>query len=127
VEYSWVKGHAYRGNEEPNRDERLDTEVDELCDTIRTEAMCSMTARGNCALWESEASALFIRGMKVTGKMKEQLQKQVHDSTLRKFLIEKEIWTGQQLDGLDWKTYDAAFKRMGKSRQTAIAKACHGL
>jgi hypothetical protein len=89
VEYSWVKGHPDRGNEEPNHGEMLNIEADELCDAIRMEATGLVTARDNCALWESEASALFIRRTKVMGKVKEQLQKQVHDSTLRKFLVEK--------------------------------------
>jgi hypothetical protein len=127
VEYSWVKGQADRGNEEPNRDERLNIETDKLYDTIRMESRGPMAARGNCALWESETSALFIRGTKVTGEMKEQLQKQVHDSTLRKFLIEKETLTGQHFDGIHWRSHATAIKRMVKSRQTAIVKACHKL
>jgi hypothetical protein len=92
IEYSWVKGHTYRGNEEPTRDERLHIEADELCDTIMMEAT------------DPIAGALFIRGIKVTEKMKKKLEKQVHGTTLRRFLIEKEMWTSKQLDGVDWKS-----------------------
>jgi hypothetical protein len=73
----------------------LNSEADRMYDTIRMEARGPLAARYNCTLRESETSALFIRGTNVTGKMKEKLQKQVHDSTLIKFLIEKKIWTGQ--------------------------------
>jgi hypothetical protein len=30
ITYEWVKGHADRGNEEPNKEERLNIETDTL-------------------------------------------------------------------------------------------------
>jgi hypothetical protein len=74
ITYEWVKGHADRGNEEPNKEERLNIEADALCDVIRNEAMGPLAARCNCALRESEVCALFIMGSKITIKMKGQLQ-----------------------------------------------------
>jgi hypothetical protein len=79
ITYEWVKGHADRGNEEPNKEEILNIEADALCDVIRNEATGPLTARGNCVLRESEVCALFIMGSKITSKMKGQLQIQVHD------------------------------------------------
>jgi hypothetical protein len=38
VKYTWVKGHAYRGDQDPNSEERLNIEADALCDLIREEA-----------------------------------------------------------------------------------------
>jgi hypothetical protein len=70
ITYEWVKGHADRGNEEPNKEERLNIEADALCDIIRNEATGPLAARGNCALRESEVCALFIMGTKITIKMK---------------------------------------------------------
>jgi hypothetical protein len=60
-----------------------------IYDVIRMGAMGHMATRDNCATWEAEVSALFIKGTKATGKMKAQLQQQVHNTALRKFLIEK--------------------------------------
>jgi hypothetical protein len=70
ITYEWVKGHADRGNEEPNKEERLNIEAEVLCDIIRNEATEPLTARGNCALRESEVWALFTMGSKITSKMK---------------------------------------------------------
>jgi hypothetical protein len=52
---------------------------------------------------------------------------QLHDKNMRKYLIEREIWTENQFDEIDWKSYETAFKRMGRSKQTAIAKVCHNM
>jgi hypothetical protein len=49
MEYSWVKGHTNRGNED-NRDERLNIKADELYDTIRMKATDPIAAHDNCAL-----------------------------------------------------------------------------
>jgi hypothetical protein len=127
ITFEWVKGHADRGNEEPNKEERLNIEVDALCDVIRSEATGPLAARGNCALRESEVCALFIVGRKITSKMKGQLQSQVHDKSMRKYLIQREIWTDRQFEGIDWTSDGTAFRRMGRSRQTVITKACHNL
>jgi hypothetical protein len=35
ITYAWVKGHADRGDQYPNREERLNIEADALCDLIR--------------------------------------------------------------------------------------------
>jgi hypothetical protein len=127
ITYEWVRGHADRGNEEPNKEERLNIEAEALCDIIRNEATGPLASRGNCALMESEVWALFTMGSKITIKMKGQLQIQVHDKSIRKYLIQREIWTDRQFKGIDWTIYGTAFRRTGRSRQTAIAKACHNL
>jgi hypothetical protein len=59
--------------------------------------------------------------------MKGKLQSQVHEKSMSKYLIQCEIWTDRQFEGIDWTSYGTAFKRMGRSRQTAITKACHNL
>jgi hypothetical protein len=94
--YEWVKGHADHGNEEPNKEERLKIEADALCDIICNEAMGPISARGNCALREPEVYPLFIMGIKVTSKIKVQLQSQVQDKWMRKYLIQREIWIERQ-------------------------------
>jgi hypothetical protein len=38
ITYEWVKGHTDRGNEEPNKEERLNIDTDALYDVIRNEA-----------------------------------------------------------------------------------------
>jgi hypothetical protein len=93
ITYEWVKGHADLGNEEPNKEERLNIEADALCDVIRNEATGKLAAQGNCALRGSEVCALFIVGRKITSKMKGQIQSQVHDKSMSKYLTQREIWT----------------------------------
>jgi hypothetical protein len=44
-----------------------------------------------------------------------------------KYLIEREVWTENQFDEIDWTSYETAFKRMGRSRQTAISKLFHNM
>jgi hypothetical protein len=68
---------------------------------------------------------LFIKDEKVTRKMKTQTESLLHDKDMRKYLTEREVWTENQFDEIDWTSYDTAFKRMGPSRQTSIAKVCH--
>jgi hypothetical protein len=81
-------GHAERGNEDPDKEEILDIEADALCDVIRNEATGPINVRGNCALRESEVCALFIMEIKITIKIKGQLQSQVHEKSIRKYLIQ---------------------------------------
>jgi hypothetical protein len=79
VAYTWVKGHADRGDQEPNRDERLNIEADALCDLVREEARGPRGARPSCPHWGLEVCSLFIEGDKVTSKMKTQMTGQLHD------------------------------------------------
>jgi hypothetical protein len=55
------------------------------------------------------------------------MEGQLHDKDMRKYLIEREIWTENQFNENDWTIYETVFKRMGRSRQTAIAKVCHNM
>jgi hypothetical protein len=70
---------------------------------------------------------LFIKREKVTSKMKTQMAGQLHDKDMQKYLIERELWTENQFDEIDWTSYETAFKQMGRSRQTVIAKVCHNM
>jgi hypothetical protein len=55
------------------------------------------------------------------------MESQLHDKDMQKYLIEREVWTENQFDEIDWTSYETAFKRMGRSRQTSIAKVCHNM
>jgi hypothetical protein len=57
--------------------------------------------------------------------MKTQMESQLHDRHMRKYLIKREVWTETKFDEIDWSSYETAFKRMGQSRQTSISKVCH--
>jgi hypothetical protein len=127
VTYAWVKGHEDREDQDPNREEQLNTEVDALCDLIREEARGPRGTRPSCPHWDLEVCSLFIKGDKVTSKMKPQMENQRHDKDMRKYLTEREIWTENQFDKVDWTSYKTAFKRMGRSRQTSISKVCHSM
>jgi hypothetical protein len=78
-------------------------------------------------MWPSETCALFIRGVKITSHMKERLTQQLIDGGMQKYLMDKENWTRQVFDSITWRSYGTAFKRLLRSRQTAVAKACYNL
>jgi hypothetical protein len=120
-------GPRKRGNEDPDKEERLNIEADALCDAIRNEATGPIAARGNCALRESEVCALFTKGTKITSKMKGNLQSQVDNKSLMKHLIERKNMDGQAIRGnlLDQLWY--RLQAHGKSRHTAITKAYQNL
>jgi hypothetical protein len=80
-----------------------------------------------CPHWDLEVCFFFMKGNKVTSKMKTQMESQLHDKDMRKYLTECELWTENQFDEIDWMSYKTAFKRMGRSRQTSIAKVCHNM
>jgi hypothetical protein len=113
VAYAWVKGHADRGDQDPNRDERLNIEADALCDLIGEEARGPRGARPSCPHWDLEVCSLFIKGDKVKSKMKTQMAGQLHDKDMRKYLIEREVWMENQFDEIYWTSYETAFKQMG--------------
>jgi hypothetical protein len=68
--YAWVKCHADRGDQEPNREERLNIEAEALCDLIQEDARGPRDARPSCPHWDLEVCSLFIKVDKVTSKMK---------------------------------------------------------
>jgi hypothetical protein len=127
VTYDWVKGHADRGDQDSNRKERLNIEADALCDLIQEEARGPRGVRPLCPHWDLEVCLLFIKGDKVASKIKPQMESQLHNNDMRKYLTEREVWTENQFDEIDWTSYKTALKRMGRSRQTSIAKVCHNM
>jgi hypothetical protein len=127
ITYEWVKGHADNLNRELTQAERLNVIADEKCDIVRQHASRPWSARSSAGLWYSETCALFIRGSKVTSRMKERLTQQLLDIYLRAYLQKKELGIAHQFESIDWKNYRSAFKRLSKGRQTAVAKATHNL
>jgi hypothetical protein len=127
IKYSWVKGHPDKLEREPDKYERLNIMADEICDGIRAAATGITGARGSCGMWPSETGALFIRGVKITSHMKEILIHQLLDGDMQTYLMEKENWSRQVFDSINWRSYGTSFKRLPRSRQTTVAKACHNL
>jgi hypothetical protein len=110
-------------DQDPNREERLNIEADALCALIREEAIGPRGSRPSCPHWDLEVCSMHTKGDTVTSKMKTHMESQLHDKNMLKYLIEHEVWTENQFDEID----ETALKRMGRSRQTAIAKVCHSM
>jgi hypothetical protein len=127
ITYEWVKGHADDLNRELTRAEQLNVITDEQCDAVRRHASGTRSARSSAGLWDSETCALFIRGSKITSRMKERLTQQILDADLCAYLEKKELWSAQQFERIDWTNYCSAFKQLSKGRQTAVVKATHNL
>jgi hypothetical protein len=122
-----VKGHTDKLDREPDKYDRLNILADEICDEIRAAATGNTGARGSCGMCSSETCALFIRGVKITSHMKETLTHQLLDGDMRKYLMDKDNWTQQILDSINWRSYGTAFKLLPRSRKMAVSKACHNL
>jgi hypothetical protein len=123
----WVKGHADDLNRELIQAERLNVIADEQCDVVRQQANGERSARSSAGLWDSETCALFILCSKITSRMKERLTQQLLDADLCSYLENKELWSAQQLESTDWKSYRSAFKRLSKGWQPAVVKSTHNL
>jgi hypothetical protein len=110
IRYEWVKGHADDLNRELTRAGRLNVIADEQCDVVWLHASRTRSARSSAGLWDSEMCALFIRGSKITSRMKELLTQQFLDAYVRAYLEKKELWSAQQFESIDWKNYSSEFK-----------------
>jgi hypothetical protein len=110
ITYEWVKGHADDLNRELTRAERLNMIADEQCDVVLQQASGPRSARSSAGIWDSETCAMFIRGSKITSRMKERLTQKILDIDLRAYLEKKELWSAQQFDSIDWTNYRSAFK-----------------
>jgi hypothetical protein len=89
IKYEWVKGHADDLDREPAKCERLNIVADEICDAVRASAQGPYSAKPNCGMWPNERCAIFITGVKITGKWKERLTQQLMDGDLQEYLVEK--------------------------------------
>jgi ribosomal protein L37AE/L43A len=82
ITYDWVKGHADHLNREMNGAERLNLIADEQCDIVQQQYNNPRSARSSADIWECETCALFIRGSKITNRMKERLTQKLLDGGL---------------------------------------------
>jgi hypothetical protein len=121
----WVIGHTDRIDLPLTRDERLNIEADRQADVIRAQACGMIVAHPNCPHWDIEEASLFIRGSKVTRDMNNQLTSQMHDNNLRYFLMQKESWSTQIFDAIDWNAIKRALRRLSKNRHMNVLKPCH--
>jgi hypothetical protein len=115
LSFHWVKGHADRIDRPLTRDERLTIEVEIQADVIRAQARGPIAARPKCPHWDIEAASLFIQGSKVRSDMKNQLTSHMHDDNMRSFLMQKESWSSQIFDAIDWHSSERALRRLSKN------------
>jgi hypothetical protein len=115
LRFHWVKGHADRIDRPLTRDEILNIEADIQADVIQAQARGKTAAHPNCPNWDIEAASLFIQGSKVTSDMKNQLTSQTHDDNMRSFLMQKESWSSQIFDTIDWNSSEQALRRLSKN------------
>jgi hypothetical protein len=125
LSFHWFKGHTDRIDRPLTREKRLNIEADMQADVIRSQARGPLATRPNCPPWDIEAASLFIQGSKVTGNMKNQLTSQMHDNNMRSLLIQKESWSSQIFDAIDWHSSERALRWLSKNRQLNVIKLCH--
>jgi hypothetical protein len=120
LSFHWVKGHADRIDRPLTRDERLNIEADMQADVIRSQTRGPTMACRNCHHWDIESASLFIQGSKVTSGMNNKLTSQMHDDNMRSFLMEKDSWSSQTFDAIDWHSGERALRRLSKKRQMNV-------
>jgi hypothetical protein len=91
-------------------------------DIIQDQARGTIAARPNCPHWDIEEASLFIQGGKITSDMKNQLTSQMHDDSLRSLLLQKESWSTQIFDAIDWNSSERALRRLSKNQQMNVVK-----
>jgi hypothetical protein len=121
VSVRWVKGHADWEGRPLTKYEQLNAEADLLADQMRQKAIEVYGARPNCPHWPIEKVMMFIRRKKITNNMKYHLTSQLNDPKLRAHIMAKEEWSEHTFDNVDWTAFETAFKRLSKSRQTAVS------
>jgi hypothetical protein len=57
--------------------------------------------------------------------MKNQLTSQMHDDNLCSFLMQKESWSTQIFNAIDWKSSERALRRLSNNRQMNVVKLWH--
>jgi hypothetical protein len=107
------------------RDEILNIEAEIQANAIRAHACGTIAAGPSCPNWDIEEASLFIRRSKVTSDVKNQLSSHMHDGNLRSFLIQKESWSTQTFNAIDWNASERALRRLSKNRQMNVLKLCH--
>jgi hypothetical protein len=127
IMYDWVKGHADDLNHELNLTERLNVIAEKHCDILWQHASGPRRAKSSAGLWDSETCALFIRGSKITRRMKKRRTQQLLDGDLQAYLEKNEHWSAHNFESIYWTNYSSAFNRLSKGQQTAVAKATHNL
>jgi hypothetical protein len=67
----------------------------------------------------------FIQGRKVTIDIKSQLTSQMHDDNMRSLLMQKDSWSSQIFNAIDWNSSERALRRLSNNRQMNVIKLCH--
>jgi hypothetical protein len=98
--------------------------VDQQADKTRNDVRGPTATRPACSHWDVDIASLSLRGGKLTSQYKDKLEKQLHDKALTAFIKEKEYWTQQTVDTVNWNAWGGAFKRPSKNRQINVSKAC---
>jgi hypothetical protein len=122
IKFNLIKEHADLLNRPLSQDKRLNMMADHQPDITRSDARGPMAAHPACAHWDIKTATLFLRGGKLASQYNEQLKTQLQDKSLTTFIKEKESWTQQKFDTVDWSACGTAFKRLSKNRQ--VSKTC---
>jgi hypothetical protein len=75
--------------------------AEKQCDLVQQQVVGPRSVRSSAGLWDSDTCALFVRGIKITSRVKERLTQQLLDGYLRSYLMEKEHWNAHYFDSID--------------------------
>ena len=84
-----------------------------------------MEARSPCLLPGTRAGCV-IGDTMVTQNLKQQIQSQIHDSTLSQYLCEKYSWSERIFSDIDWIAHEQAVSTLPLLQRVTIIKYIHG-
>jgi hypothetical protein len=123
IQFLWVKGHADLLNQPLSRDERLNMVIDQHADKTRSDDRGPTAAQPACYHWDVEITYHSLRGGKLTSQYKEKIKTQLHDKSITAFIKEKESWTQQTFDTVNWSACGIAFKRLSKKQTNQLIQS----
>jgi hypothetical protein len=98
--------------------------VNQQSNKTRSNARGPTTAHPAYSHWNVEIASLSLRCGTLTSQYKDKLKIQLQDKALTAFIKEKESWTQQTFETVNWNACGTDFKRLSKNRQVNVSKAC---
>ena len=123
VTFFHVKGHQddlyYKdGKQGPmSRDAHWNIQMDHLADLYRLQQPTPLTT-----VFTSMRAAFFHKDQVVTTKVGQKIRDIIHSKPLRKYIQQKESWTDEVFDSVDWPAFERCMKKLSIHKRINVTK-----
>ena len=122
--YQWEKAHQKQVDDE-SEERRINREADALATECRDNVYEELIIPEKKQFMHPSKVSLLLQGHRITKNTKYEVHKVVHDTNLKKFLMEKYGWTLTTFDDIDWKSMEACLRKRPSVYITSIMKLIH--